>query len=255
MSINYDRYLKVCRQAVEDERVFNTFKSNPDYTWVLEHVTPAQGKDYLDEIKKIRPELLDMMKVFASNDLIGNPALHYYEDINMFMSPTTLRYVKVLADLKRMGVSLYDMDIVEIGGGYGGQCKIIYDVCKPRSYTIIDLPDVLELATKYLKAHNISITARMPNDAREIKYDVFISNYAFTEIDRKSQEFYIEHVINHCKLGYMTCNFVDIGDKLSKKEILSLHVDGVALETPEVPLTSPNNFIYAWNRLDTRSEV
>jgi len=45
---------------------------------------------------------------------------------------------------------LDDAKIVEIGGGYGGQCKIIYDCFEPISYLMIDLGELLKLQEKYL---------------------------------------------------------------------------------------------------------
>ena len=52
MSVNYQNYLKVCRDAATDERVFKTFKSDPSYNVVLEHVSFLQGMGYLFEINK-----------------------------------------------------------------------------------------------------------------------------------------------------------------------------------------------------------
>ena len=42
------------------------------------------------------------------------------------------------------------LDICEIGGGYGGQGKMILDRFVPRGYTIMDLTEPLALALHYL---------------------------------------------------------------------------------------------------------
>lgn len=244
MSIDYNKYLKVCLDASKDDNVFKSFKSNPNYMWVLEHVSYGQGLVYLEEIIKDQEVSLDNMRAFATNDNIGLPVTYPYNEINMKISPTTLRYVKVLSDLIKYFKSLDGLNIVEIGGGYGGQCKIIHDVFRPASYTMIDLPEVLLLTDKYLKKHNIN--AKMEDKNHDVHYDLLISNYAFTEFSREHQLSYLD-VIHRSSGGYITCNFVDLGDKLSKKEILSLHDDG--FEVAEKPLTAPGNFIYLWNHI------
>jgi len=157
MSDFYENYLKVCQSAVDDEEVFRTLKSHCDYTLVLEHVTSPEGLDYYLTIKKEFPYLLQFMEKFATNDDTGNPRKYFYEEIGIEMSPTTLRYIKVLADLLNLFGRLDGMDIVEIGGGYGGQCKIICDFSEPKSYTLVDRHEVLLLNEKYLKRYGVRI--------------------------------------------------------------------------------------------------
>ena len=41
-----------CLKASNDLEVFNSFRQHPAYTPILEHVSPNQGKQYLDEISK-----------------------------------------------------------------------------------------------------------------------------------------------------------------------------------------------------------
>lgn len=248
MSIDYNRYLRACQNAVVDESAFMNFKSNPDYTWVLEHVSAQQGKEYLDALSPLNSRLISMLDIFATNDNIGNPAKANYKfgGRTISISPTTLRYVKVLNDLIIIFGNLTDMDIVEIGSGYGGQCKVINDFCGFKSYTLIDLPEPLSLAGKYLDRNGVkNVRFYAPNNAVEARYDLCISNYAFTEIDRSYQVFYHENVINKSDRGYITCNFVGRPDGYSEKELLNMRDNSWRLE--EKPLTSPTNFIYVWN--------
>lgn len=90
-------YPAFCMAAALDDRHFATFRSNPRYTPVLEHVPPDLGGLYLEEIRK-HPELCSALPTFRQNDDYGGPALHDYPEIRR-ISPTTLRYTKVLADL------------------------------------------------------------------------------------------------------------------------------------------------------------
>ena len=82
------------------------------------------------------------------------------------------------------------------------------------------------------------------------EYDLVISNYAYTELDRELQNLYDEKIVMGSSKGYMTCNFiisfVEGGnfDTLSRNELLVLKPN---INThAEEPLTSPDNFILTW---------
>lgn len=248
MKVDYDKYADICRQAVTDNRVFDTFKSHPSYTYMLEHVNEIQGALYLEEIIRHTPDLMSLMSRFETNDDIGNPNMFYYANIGL-MSPTTLRYIKVLSDLIMIFETPGNLDIVEVGVGYGGQCKIIHDYCTPKSYTLVDLPEVLALAKKCNEKQGLrNIIYKTSNELELSKYDLFISNYAFTEIGRKYQELYKEKLIDNSRMGYITCNYFGLMTKeeaFTKDEILSMRNSYTILA--EKPLTSPNNFIYTWS--------
>lgn len=235
----YTAYFNLCREASYNDDLFAKFKRHIDCTDMLEHVSYDLGLEYLKEINKHYPYLLKNIKDFVTNDSIGDPYLHSYEELDMKISPSNLRYIKVLGDLVNLAGCLNGLDIVEIGGGYGGQCKIIHDFAKPKSYTIIDHPDVLKLTDKYLSQFSIKRT-------NSTTFDLLISNYAFTEVDRHYQDTYAEKIIKYSKKGYMTCNWFGIRpDKgMTKDEILGLQPQGHFI--PEVPLTGTNNCIYIW---------
>jgi hypothetical protein len=246
----YEIYTDLCRQAVTDEEVFKTFKGNPKCTYMLEHVTYEQGLGYLSEIKKLQPKLLNHIECFATNDSLGSPQTCLYEELNMELSPTTLRYVKVLADLMTHFGSLNGLDIVEIGIGYGGQCKIINDYFVPKSYTLVDLPEVLALTKKYLTCHGIeNIVLRSHLSGLQTPYDLCISNYCFTEISREMQDLYVKNIISVSEKGYITCNFLNQRMKdhaMTDEEIYRMKQFGDFID--EVPLTALHNAIYIWGK-------
>lgn len=234
----YNKYKSICELAARDAEVFKNFKRHPDYKRVLEHVSYNQGLEYLNIIKKT--ELIDYMIQFAKNDIIGNPEVFYYKDIDMSISPTTLRYIKVLADLIEIFGSLDNKHIIEIGGGYGGQCKIIHELFNPESYTIVDLPEALELDKIYLQ----EIDVKYKTSDFDEHYDLCISNYAFTEIDKNYQEIYLRDIIKKSDNGYITSNIFPGNNTMSRDEVLSMRENYQIL--PETPLTAPQNFIYMW---------
>ncbi|OIO38110.1 MAG: hypothetical protein AUJ72_03160 [Candidatus Omnitrophica bacterium CG1_02_46_14] len=89
----------ICRLAAENDQVFENFKRNPSYRRVLEHVSAAEGRVYLKAALSQNPDLLRWFDKFRENDKYGNPYTFDYGIYGKF-SPTTLRYIKVLSDLK-----------------------------------------------------------------------------------------------------------------------------------------------------------
>lgn len=244
-------YLAVCRLAARCDSVFKVFKRNRHYRAVLEHVSDEQGREYLKVIKEKDKELLNYVSKFQQNDLQGSPIAFDY-DIGRF-SPTTLRYVKVLADLKNIFGDLSGLNICEIGAGYGGQCKIISDVFNVASYTIIDLETVIPLIRKYLERLGVRNVVYLTQDkiTEGIEFDLVVSNYAFSECIRRVQDHYLDKILKKAQRGYLTCNYdgttsetspynkEEIVERLSKKHIVRI--------LDETPKTAPMNFILVWD--------
>lgn len=243
----------MCELAARYDGVFKVFKRNRHYRTILEHVTELQGLEYLKVVKEEDAGLVKYCSTFQENDLLGSPNTFDY-DVGRF-SPTTLRYVKVLADLKSAFGNLGGLDICEIGAGYGGQCKIISDVFNIASYTVIDLPRVLPLIQKYLNRCGVSnIIYLTPDKIREpLRFDLVLSNYAFAECLRPMQNFYVERILDKAARGYLTYNFPgafwttaetspygkqEIIERLSKKHSIRV------LE--EKPRTGLMNFLLIW---------
>jgi hypothetical protein len=243
-----DDFLSVCQDALVNQETFNGFRYLlATKTNLIEHVTYEEGLEY---IREISPNILERLDIFLTSDEIGSPISYYYEAINRRASTATLRYIKVLSDLIKYFGSLNNMDIVEIGSGYGGQCKIIYNYCHPRSYTLIDLSDVLALSYRFLNHFEIKRNIKLTGD-----YDLCISNYTFSEIDKKWQDIYNRDIIQKSRRGYMICNFTDLrknSNAMTKNEILSLRPN--SLEFPERPLTALDNFVYIWGINDKKYE-
>ena len=210
-----DSYPLFCHDAGVDESKFRIFRQDTVYTSIVETLTREGGDQYLQFILKKDPSILDFVDQFITSDMIGNPFKYkYLIKRNFFtkkyitIAPTTLRYIKVLSDLRKFFGSLNDLRIVEIGAGYGGQCKIIADIFKFKSYVIFDIDPAIALTRKFLEhfqipdaeCRNVSGINRWEN------FDLCISNYAFSELCRSEQEKYIPIILNST-MGYFTCNF------------------------------------------------
>ena len=245
---DYSAYLDVCRRAVTDERVYATFRSLPAYTAILGHVTEKQGLEYFRQLPAwLRLRLYE----FSRTEPIGDPYVIQVD--GSFISPTTLRYMKVMGDLTALWPEFYYLGrhLAEIGVGYGGQAQIIHR-CWPfvERYTLIDLQPVLDLTRKFLGHSNKEGWVVEYKTGDELddggEYDLVISNYAFTEFPRDTQELYFDRVLKRSKAGYITYN-----GGITPASYRSMAVEELcerlgARSYLEVPLTHEGNCIIVW---------
>ena len=128
--------------------------------------------------------------------MFGNPKVSEYQSFGK-ISSTTLRYIKVLSDLKNLFGNLDGFNICEIGVGYGGQCRVINCYFSPSVYCFVDIKPALMLAQRFLDNYIIPsiLSYKTMNELERTNYDLLISNYAFSELHRKIQDVYLEKVI------------------------------------------------------------
>jgi putative sugar O-methyltransferase len=245
-------YPAFCKEAAVNETAFQDFKRVPIFNLVHEHATYEEGHDYLVQVLSKSPFLLEKLESFRKNDSIGNPRVYNYPFVGTF-SPTTLQYIKIAGDLAQHFGDLNGLKVLEIGGGDGGQCKILHDIYQFKKYTILDLPDCLELTQKALAAHNITgVDYCTPKTfSKNENYDLIISNYSFTEFNRKMQKVFIKTLFKKTPKGFLTCNFYPkhFGVKSLPKEELLREIKKAGLnahEFPEEPLTGKDHFILVW---------
>jgi hypothetical protein len=238
-------YLGVCRLAAIDAGVFANFRRHPAYTTVLEHVSAEQGSEYLRLLSPNRRARKGIAEV-VKNDAIGNPVTMQIES-GTAISPTTLRYLKVADDIERLFGTLRGADVVEIGVGYGGQCRVLDALFELGSYTLIDLKPVLHLAEEFLSRFPLRCAVRFQtmNELAPRPYDLAVSNYAFSELSRGVQDVYFDKVLRGSSRGYVTYNNIvpDQFHAMTSEEIAG-RLNGRIL--PELPLTHPRNCIIVW---------
>lgn len=242
---DFDSYRNFCKLAASDENVFSTFKRSSIYTEILEHCSYEQGKAYLDWSLNNKNFNLDKLQIAKNNDKLGNATLGSYEYPIGSISPNSLRYLKVLLELESLFGNLSDKNIIEIGVGYGGQCKLITEAFQIKNYYLVDLEEPLALAKKYLNNESFHYLT-MENLPENNTYDLVISNYAFSECNKDVQSNYIKNIIKNSKHGYITFNnishFFNV-DSYSKEELLTFFN---FTEIIEYPLTSKDNTIFIW---------
>lgn len=197
-------YLDLCRRAVEDDEVFKNFRRMRPMNMIVENSPFKSGWEYFDTIYEKFNWLMEHMDKFKTSDTIGNPEMFMYPVGEM--SPTTLRYIKTLGDLNNFFGPLDGKNIVEIGGGYGGLCKIINDVYRPNSYRIYDLPEAQALQFKFLDKFDVPcIYSALPSAPKEI--DLLIAMYSWSELSHDLQNEYLTNVISKAKSCYIMLNY------------------------------------------------
>lgn len=245
-------YVAFIEQALANHAVFSQFKQSPAYQQILEHTSVDQGREYLKIIGEQMPAWLDSLDRFAVNDLVGGANVVQFSE-RCRLSPSTLRYVKVAADLSRLfGENLHGMHVAEIGVGYGGQRLVLDQLYRFRSYDMFDLPPVLGLVSKYLESHLLQScyqTKTLNTHDGEKAYDLVISNYAFSELPAPVQRAYIEKVLKKSARGYLTMNSgrpdsVFSKGKMKLEEIQALIPNTRVLE--EKPYSAPGNYLLVW---------
>jgi len=243
------KYKNIIEKALNDNDIFKNFKQLSDYNEILEHTTKNQAIEYLKIIKNDNKQLIQGFQKFKDNDVFGNPRKNVFKDIGE-VSPSTLRYVKVLSDIINIFGGFNNKNIVEIGGGYGGQCLIFSKYFSFNSYLLIDLKESLDLSKKYLNLNNIKnvIYKDISKLNETVEYDLLISNYAFTECNKKIQDIYIKKIINNSRNGYITANFIsDIFniESYNNNELINI-INKNILINEEKPKTHNNNLILTW---------
>ena len=196
-------YLNVCNYAANSDEFFKQFKSHPAYRHVLEHVSYEEGQQYL---KEIDIDYLDKLEEVKENDSLGSPVIYEYPSVGE-ISPTTIRYIKNTSDIINKFGTSFD-SIVEIGGGYGGLCKVISSFIKFEQYLLLDLEECNLLSRKYLSHFNLPTLSYRSEEIDEIdeNFDLLISNYAFSECHKEVQQDYIERFIKKSNNFYIMHN-------------------------------------------------
>jgi len=250
---NSPRYVEACRLAVSEETAFRKFRSCTSYRMVLEHVSPRTGEEYLRMLRrdeKAYKTLISLLPIINA----GGPAKYRFKSLGK-ISPTSIRYAKVHQDLIDLFGDLTRYSITEIGCGYGGmaiQIIFVEDIC---SYAVVDLPEVEDLAIKFVKTminDSSSALVRGDRDANG-EIDLLLSNYAFSELSRELQDVYINCFLKYSARGYMIYNHINPPEfnSYTAREICEM-LPGAEIRE-EFPKTDPTNVLIVWGHNSAHS--
>lgn len=246
---NYEKRLS---QLIQERSELGKFRRKTFYREILEHLNYKTGLDYIARIEQLTSsvqarELIEQSKV---NDSFGRPIVFRYGNYGK-VSPTTLRYISTALEISMNTRITESTSILELGCGYGGQAAILNRMFGVSNYFVIDLDPVLDLVEVYLEKinSNLSVTNGITSHGSET-WDLFISNYAFSELNRDLQLYYLERFIPRCKSGYMIMNS-GLTNKTGRSQG-KLCLEDVRRYIPnlvyseEIPTTGPDNYVIRW---------
>lgn len=212
-------WISVCASMVEDAS-FAKFRSNDVMCSIVEGSPKRAGQWNL---RRLRRNIFfrDYVTKFSTSDKFGKPKnlikfkcnKEYFE-----MSPTTLRYVNNIMNIidlfgKNALIPSNENIIVEIGGGYGGECKIANDLAskffrvnRNLNWSIFDLKSSELLISRWLNTFNYKASLNPDVDSFK-SISLVISNAAFSEMERELQEKYFNEIILKAETGYFIENF------------------------------------------------
>ena len=238
------KFLRICRLAIEDDDVFEGFRSEMDYQNIIIGGDDERAQAYLD----LHPEISTtqtLQNQLQKCDQVGNPPI-----TDAGYSTYTLRAYHTYRDLLKYFDTLHNKKIIEIGGGHGGLCHLITEMTDTemyQSYTLVDLPQVNQLAEKYLSRFpEIQHTKIKYMSSEQIiprKYDILVSEYAFSELDPRAQKYYLENVVKYCQTAYLAMNVWDLKMKEYLKTYLGKYFVRVE-EYSEEPISKYPNYIW-----------
>jgi hypothetical protein len=220
----YTNYINFVRE-ITNNKDLSYFKSNYHYRGILEHVSQEQGNEYLYFILNKTPISVEDIFAFCNlNDNVGGPLKEKFSVCNkdLYTSPTNLRYIYHAYHILNYFQTLENnINIVEVGGGYGGLCLALsyfskYFPIKINDYNIIDLEEIIELQKLYLAHHTLNFSMNFHGSNTyganvEKKENTFlISNYCFSEIEDIHQKKYIEILFPKIQHGFMTWNHIQL---------------------------------------------
>jgi hypothetical protein len=247
-----DSYLALVNAAIANPSDFSKFRRCNQYREILEHVSVQLGDQYLVALKSFGFSERDLKKRLRNLDKfnsIGGPEKYHYKSLG-WLAPSLLRYLKVDAEISALFGDLDDFDVCEIGGGFGGQFYVSSRTHKISSWTMYDLPQVLELQRKFLiscgEVNEIDLKFKSGLEVEPAFGDLLVSNYAFSELTRDIQEAYMPWIFENFSNGYITWNTLSEknlgGFKL--KELTSSISKLKVIE--ETPISAPGNQILYW---------
>lgn len=198
------RFERDCRQATISPRAFRRFRQLRGVRSVTENKSDKCAYDRWSEFCKACPNLIEQAHLLQQNDRDGSPRLIPVPELDISLSPSTMKYAGDYATLRTYFGSLDGMRIVEIGGGYGNLAAVIHLFSDVKSYTVYDMPHVVTLQEKYLQNLGYS-DVQFKTDLNETstEYDLVLSCAAFSELTVERQDEYLHKILKPSTKGWL----------------------------------------------------
>lgn len=140
----------------------------------------------------------------SNMDFLKNP---YFK--KFFMSPISKHTEVCKEDIKDMMDflgPLENINILEVGAGFGNFCLNINEKINISEYTILDTKSMTRFSSKFLEHHGIKCNFIHPENLEDLfckKFNLFISIGCLSETPKQYMEDIIENILPNCNMAYI----------------------------------------------------
>jgi len=215
MNIDQNKFWKeINEKQLSPENIkagFENFKSSSINHKLALFNPEVNGVRYLKTVNFLLASTLSSAeKSLLENTMnreLGNPLSIQYEGLSVCLD--YLQAAKEVDFIQRE-VTLEKLSIVEIGAGYGRTCHTLLSNHDIERYCIIDLPNALQLSSRYLSEvldassfEKISFISVAEFDATKLgTFDLAINIDSFAEMDKEVVHEYLAFIDKHCNAFY-----------------------------------------------------
>jgi hypothetical protein len=135
-------------------------------------------------------------KVFDELEFPHSDVLRQYK-----LQRNTVMYLSEISHLIDYFGRLNNLNVLEVGGGFGNFCRVYHELLKPSSYTVLDTPSMSRFAKKFLSHHGYN-DIDFQDDVDGVmdkEFDLFVSNICLSETPVEYRQRIFEDVIPNCK--------------------------------------------------------
>lgn len=202
-------------------------------------------------------DMLPYIKQLASGSQLGSGGIALPAGQNF--CPAECRYLAAFSDIMNICSSTI-IRIAEIGGGYGGLCRMMCYSYPGIAYHLIDIPQALKLQERFVQTR-LAEDLTPPFDLKLIpvsihttaiecpEVDLVVGMYSLSELGQIERENYYR-LIQTAKHGYFAWNYLDDDSDLLDWRQAQYWLEGVTgrvvLARQEIPNNSDSGHILWW---------
>ncbi len=196
-------YEEECRAATMDN--FRDPSVGSRLHTIVENTPVDQVEQTIYPVRKMAPWMLKgrWARILQENDACGKPTVANVADTFLVISPTTARYARHIAQLLWLFGPVPNLRVAEIGGGYGGLCRLFMKFFPSVSYTLYDIPAALTLQERYLTKTGITDNIQYCSQLVPENYDLVIGVASLCELSRDVIDKFGEAVLCSSRRGYL----------------------------------------------------
>lgn len=198
-----EHYLSLCKKAGVSESAYKGLRKNSLHRKVVEPFLKSNQSGYCLHIEREITSPLFYPLLAKWDSKIKGPK---YRSALFFLSPLTLRHGQIILELEREFGPLNRLRILQIGAGFGHLAACLSEIAGYTSYTILDLPECLDLQKKFLRDIP-NITYLTPSQLNLVgEYDLVLCTFPFTQWGSALLRETTLKKIARIPKGYITCH-------------------------------------------------